>query len=509
MKYELFDKTGLYQNKQNEECSLSVTCCFSNCSSASKNSFKEKKKMVQKLFLCVLFITNVLFATLIFQVNGDLGAVNLNNSYRRSTAQDIEEKIRNKDNAKYKEYKDLIFVSENGTEYQNVNAWYDVDIEKDKNLTKNLLDSRDYYKSFYIENGEQYFIDLSSNELKKRFDQFDVEELSKLSNSYRKAYHTHLKFSFPYYGHTVRNIVITSDGFMNIGSIYYTYAPMVHYVAPLMCDFNLIASNDTKVYIGSNNELFIVQWTDILLRYDNKRKFTFQSQLHKNGTIVMAYKDIPISPIDIKNTSKLNVTVGLSNGFILTFKHIFSFSKKVIIHRYIYSNRRINFPLSKVKSNSAIKLDLLPSCLQFHTCDSCLNATNSTCHWCPALRRCFDSYDRYRQSWLLAKCHDKALDISDKCSTTVPSVTKKNINHSESPVSLITKKRNDDKRPSKGLLIGGLIGVLLLILIICVIAFYVYAYLHPQSRSGMWLIEHRPGRIFQKRFAKVPEEELI
>ena len=98
------------------------------------------------------------------------------------------------------------------------------------------------------------------------------------------------------------------------------------------------------MYIGINKEAFIVQWTDISLSYENKSKFTFQAQLHKNGTIVMAYKNIPISPIHIKNTSKLNVTVGLSNGFILTFKHIIPFSKKVINHRYIYSNQKIKLP---------------------------------------------------------------------------------------------------------------------------------------------------------------------
>ena len=276
-----------------------------------------------------------------------------------------------------------------------------------------------------------------------------------------------------------------------------------------MCDFDSIASNDTKVYIGINKEVLIVQWTDISLSYEDKSKFTFQAQLHKNGTIVMAYKNIPISPIHIKNTSKLKVTVGLSNGFILTFKHIIPFSKKVIKNRYIYSNQKINFPFYKVKSKSAIKLDLLPSCLQFHTCHSCLNATNSTLHWCPALRKCSDSYDKYRQSWLLAKYHDTTLDMSHKCSTTVPGTTKKNINHSESRVSLVTRKRNNNKRPSTGPLIDGLIGVLLLILIICVIAFFVYAYLHPQSRSGMWLIEHRLGTIFQKRFAKFPVGELL
>ena len=56
--------------------------------------------MVQNLFLWVLFVTNVLFVTLIFQVNGHFDALNINNRYRRSTAQDIEEKNRNKDHVK-------------------------------------------------------------------------------------------------------------------------------------------------------------------------------------------------------------------------------------------------------------------------------------------------------------------------------------------------------------------------------------------------------------------------
>lgn len=89
------------------------------------------------------------------------------------------------------------------------------------------------------------------------------------------AYHTHLQFSFPYYGYTVRNIVITSDGFVNIGSVYHAYAPMMHYVAPLMCDFDSTGRNDTKVYIGSNNEVFIAQWA-ILSSYDKKASSFFE-----------------------------------------------------------------------------------------------------------------------------------------------------------------------------------------------------------------------------------------
>ena len=457
--------------------------------------------MVRKLPLCLVFFINALSVTSIFQLDDDMDDVYINERYRRSNSQEkigqkIKSGVKNKNNTT-----GLILINEKGTEYKNLSSWYDTNSEKENNITKpeNEISDHKYYESNFTENGKEYFIDLSDNETKKRFEQFDIEEHSKLSNSYRKAYRVDLKFEFPYYGNMVENVIVTTGGFINIGPVYHSFVHKVHYVAPLMCDFKPIASNDTKVYIGSNNELFIVQWTDILLSYDNKSKFTFQAQLHKNGTIVMAYKNIPISPIHIKNTSKLNVTVGLSDGYVLTFKRTIPFFRKVIYHRYIYSHHKINFSLSKVKNNSAIKLDLQPNCVQFNTCESCIkstdfNYTSFPCRWCPAIRRCSDSFDWHRQSWLLANCQVTALGVKDMCSATVPS---------------IPKKKLGSKSPSKGPLIGGLIGALLFILSACVISFFAYAYLHPQSRSGMWLIEHRPGRMFQKTFDKVSKEELL
>ena len=50
---------------------------------------------------------------------------------------------------------------------------------------------------------------------------------------------------------------------------------MMHYVAPLMCDFDSTGRNDTKVYIGSNNEVFIAQWA-ILSSYDKKASSFFE-----------------------------------------------------------------------------------------------------------------------------------------------------------------------------------------------------------------------------------------
>ena len=480
--------------------------------------------MARILFLCLVFVINVLSASSIFQLDDDMDDVYIKERYRRSNRQEkigqkIRSSVRKKDNTK-----DLILVNENGTEYKNLSRWYDNDSEKENNMTIRINEINDhrYYRSNFTESGEEYFIDLSNNETKKRFDQFVIEEHSKLSNSYKKAYRVHLKFEFPYYGNMVDNVVVTTGGFINIGPVYHSYIHKVHYVAPLMCDFDPTGSNDTKVYIGSNNELFIVQWTDILLSYDNKNKFTFQAQLHKNGTIVMAYKNIPMSPIDIRNTSTLNVTVGLSDGYVFTFKRIIPFLWKVINHRYIYTHHKINFSLSKVKRNSAIKFDLLPNCVQFHTCESCINSPNFNytlfqCKWCPAIQRCSDSFDWYRQSWLVANCQVTGLKVKDKCSAIVPPTTKKSLDHNTKKnsdrfkprLSPILKKKLDNESSTKGPLVGGLIGVLLLILIVCIASFFAYAYLHPQSRSGMWLIEHRPGRMFQKTFDKVPEEELL
>lgn len=82
----------------------------------------------------------------------------------------------------------------------------------------------------------------------------------------------------------------------------------------------------------------------------------------------------------------------------------------------------VNIPLENIKTGNSILLFMLPSecflkrnffllilkildCLQFKTCDTCVNSlTNFNCIWCPELQRCSDTVDRYRQEWLEFGC---------------------------------------------------------------------------------------------------------
>jgi hypothetical protein len=63
-------------------------------------------------------------------------------------------------------------------------------------------------------------------------------------------------------------------------------------------------------------DLFTVEWKEMRLQdHPEMGNFTFQTTLYKNGTIVFAYKTIPI-PITKINDTNHPVKVGLSDAYI-------------------------------------------------------------------------------------------------------------------------------------------------------------------------------------------------
>jgi len=75
----------------------------------------------------------------------------------------------------------------------------------------------------------------------------------------------------------------------------------------------------TNVYLiicRNLDDQFIVEWRHVLLQDSaSKAPFTFQTTLYKNGTIVFAYKSIPIRVKDINDTNH-PVKIGLSDAYI-------------------------------------------------------------------------------------------------------------------------------------------------------------------------------------------------
>jgi hypothetical protein len=107
--------------------------------------------------------------------------------------------------------------------------------------TSIIRDNHRYYNTEYYESflGEYPWIDLSSDNKSSR------SELSYLS---RKAEVYRLKFLFPFYGHYVSTIAVTTGGFLYMSNVSHPFLAETQYVAPLMADFNFNLSSTSAVY---------------------------------------------------------------------------------------------------------------------------------------------------------------------------------------------------------------------------------------------------------------------
>ena len=235
--------------------------------------------------------------------------------------------------------------------------------------------------------------------------------------------------------------------------------------------------------------------------------------LHSNGTMVFAYKDIGMDLTQVKNMTSYPINVGMSDGFIMQYKYQ-SRRKIRFYHKYIYSYHKVQLSLRNVTKDSAFVLNPLPNCIIYKSCDACLNAnlTAFKCKWCPTLQRCSDSFDWHRQSWLENKCHHYGLAKMDKDKCLLPMT---NEGGGGQYVDLSKQQPEPQKGGKKGgnpvttsHVVGGIIAVIIILLVVGLIAFIYYAYSHPQSKAGMWLIEHRPRKVLRS-FRRVPDYDDV
>lgn len=154
---------------------------------------------------------------------------------------------------------------------------------------------------------------------------------------------------------------------------------------------------------------------------------------------------------------------------------------------------------------SFLLMVFLLACNTFTDCTSCLanRGKRYNCTWCDGIQKCSDGMDRSRQQWIRAQCHYFSSD------QTCP-------NHSEDtfemhhffPSSSPSSARNyweqrkeahvPASRQSSALqtfrtIVFTLLLSALVLSLITLAATYIYAYRHPTSPAGMWLLEHRPS----------------
>ncbi|XP_077978675.1 plexin domain-containing protein 2-like [Glandiceps talaboti] len=322
------------------------------------------------------------------------------------------------------------------------------------------MDYHKYYTSKYLSTGKDLWVDLDN------MNRANVLTHNTLSNRHLTAVSEELSFNFPFYGHNLTSVVIATGGFLYMGSFLHKWLTATQYIAPLMGNFNPSINDSATIRYVDTGSSFTCEWNSVHL--DDQVQvgsFTFQVSLFKDGKIILAYKNIPLSPNSMR-TKDHPVKVGLADAFYVDERLYGSYYR-----RTIYEYHDVSLNKSWVASNTAFELTPLRTCNQFQRCNSCVEANiDFKCGWCHYVSRCSSGFDRHRQDWLSAGCDEKTGEMKCESKTEV----------------------KPHKSSSNTIGVGGIIAIIVLVLVLCGCAgFIIYAYMNPTSRSGLYLISLR------------------
>ncbi|XP_030256024.1 plexin domain-containing protein 1-like isoform X2 [Sparus aurata] len=367
------------------------------------------------------------------------------------------------------------------------------------NMTR-VVDSQRYYRwqSFGPTDRRTQDLWVDLNALHKS----QVQIHGILSNTHRQAARVALSFDFPFYGHYLRQIIVATGGFIFMGEITHRMLTATQYVAPLMANFDPSFSKNSTVRYSDNGNLFVVQWDKVRLKdREAEGPFTFQAALHKNGTIVFNYRDVPVPVVKI-NSTEHPVKVGLSDAFMA---FLLSSQPSDPKHRTIYEYHRVEIDTTKIVSSSAFEFTPLPTCLQHTSCELCLTSNLTTgCGWCNTLQRCSDGIDRHRQEWLDYNCPEEAKGTCEDYNPVLPEGSMGSFNNSSpgpTPSAAVledqpvTRDLQTGPPSHKGItentaIIAGVVAALVLLVILTLLAVY-YINTHPTVAPPFYLMQRR------------------
>ncbi|KAJ2954114.1 hypothetical protein O0L34_g2336 [Tuta absoluta] len=385
-------------------------------------------------------------------------------------------------------------------------------MKAEQNITNLKYDDHSFYNSSFIGN-QSYFEEYWSNITKPGLNVHPV-----LSNSHRRATTLRLTFEFPFYGHPLRNITVATGGFIYTGEHVHNWLAATQYIAPLMANFDTTLTNDSYVKMYDDGEKFTAFWENVTLQEDLSKKFTFAVTLYKNGDIIFAYKSIPI-PVQAINDSDHPVKVGISDAY-LNDRILFLIRRKTI-----YEYHRVSFRNYAIENGTILKLVALPTCLQYNTCESCVNHdTGFDCMWCDSIRKCSSGTDRNKQDWQTRGCDRNQMTNSSSCpAPTAP--THEDANNTNSNTAYTTDTQSSgqavvhtittSESPLPGRAspaptqhaavqgaaaaprsaVGGAVAAVACIVAVAgAAAWALYAFKNPHTRSGQLLIKYRPSQ---------------
>ncbi|XP_077406105.1 plexin domain-containing protein 1-like isoform X2 [Vanacampus margaritifer] len=360
-----------------------------------------------------------------------------------------------------------------------------------------IVDSQRYYswQSFGPDDGrtQDLWIDLDSLHTSQ------VRIHGILSNAHRQAARVALSFDFPFYGHYLRQIIVATGGFIFMGEITHRMLTATQYIAPLMANFDPSFSINSTVRYSDNGHLFVVQWDKVRLKdREAEGAFTFQAALHRNGTVVFNYREVPV-PVERINSTEHPVKVGMSDAFMANLPSAHIADAK---QRTIYEYHRVEINTTTIVSGSAFEFTPLPTCLQHTSCDLCLGSNlTSGCGWCNTLQRCSDGIDRLRQEWLDYNCPEEAEGACEDYYPQSPeeSTLSSSSYSSAAPTSSSAKFRDDvvtgeppehTRMTENAAIIAGVVGALVLVVALTLLAVY-YINTHPTLAPPFYLMQRR------------------
>ncbi|XP_057682944.1 plexin domain-containing protein 1-like isoform X2 [Corythoichthys intestinalis] len=363
------------------------------------------------------------------------------------------------------------------------------------NMTHIVEDSQRYYswQSFGPDDERTRDLWVDLNSLHKS----QVRIHGILSNAHRQAARVALSFDFPFYGHYLRQIIIATGGFIFMGEITHRMLTATQYIAPLMANFDPSFSMNSTVMYSDNGHMFVVQWDKVRLKdREAEGAFTFQAILHRNGTVVFNYKEIPL-PVERINSTEHPVKVGMSDAFMANLPSAQIADAK---QRTIYEYHRVEINTSTIVNRSAFEFTPLPTCLQHTSCELCLGSNlTSGCGWCNTLQRCSDGIDRLRQEWLDYNCPEEAQGTCEDYYSESPEESTLSFSYSSTaPTSssaklhdVITREPPEHTRMTENAaIIAGVVGALVLVVVLTLVAVYCIN-THPTLAPPFYLMQRR------------------
>ncbi|XP_019864237.1 PREDICTED: plexin domain-containing protein 2-like isoform X2 [Amphimedon queenslandica] len=365
---------------------------------------------------------------------------------------------------------DIEYYTEEGNEIENshITTVFRSKRQEGPGNATTVSDHHVYYRSQYISRGDSYWFELKGRE---GVNETAIQELFRYYVVWR------MPFPFPFYGHILDRIAVSTGGFLYTGTFYHSQIHLTQFIAPLQANFNPSLNDTAKILVYSTANRFTVQWEGVHNDdHINDGEFTFQVSLFPDGTIHFAYREIPL-PINKINNDEHPVEVGLADSFYVDVIDRFG---RII--RYIYEYSRIQLNKTQELSNTAYVITPVPNCIIANSCESCSNISKQgifNCAWCANLSRCSDGIDRHRQEWFIAGCHNQAVSTCQTSTVRPISSTRQiftpSFLTSSPPLPTITSGPPQTTTPprtslSTGAEVGiGLVAVFLLVLIILVV----------------------------------------